>query len=153
MKLVILIFVLMLSSCQWLEGRALTSWTGDTIDTLLEMSLRKSMIHDTPLKTMEALEPPPSIELKPSKLCRCAESLYGGIMGVVANDVKESSVKSTCESMGKCFFKGKAPESFQMTCTDHFKEGGFKKLARDRNESLKRFTRARRLLGGHCSKI
>ncbi len=111
------------------------------------------MINDTPLKTMEALESPPNIELKPSKLCRCGESLYGGILGVIANDVKDSAVKSTCKSMGNCFFKGSAPADFKVKCTEYFKDKKFKKLASDRNESLKRFTKARRILGSHCSKI
>lgn len=153
MKLIIFSFILLVGSCKWLDDRALNSWTSETVDTLLTMSLRKSMINDTPLKTMEALEAPPNIEMKPSKICHCAESLYGGILSVVANDVKDSAVKSTCKSMGNCFFKGKAPKDFHIKCTEYFKDKKFKKLAGDRNKSLKRFTKARRILGSHCSKI
>jgi hypothetical protein len=153
MKLILISLLFLFSSCQWLNKSALSSWTRNTVDTLLEMSLRKSMIHDTPLKTMEALDSPPGIDLKASKLCRCAESLYGGILGVVANSVKASSVKRVCKSMGDCFFKGRAPEEFKLTCIEYFKDNKFKKMAGDRNKSLKRFTRARRLLASHCSKL
>ena len=153
MKVILIGILFLLSSCQWLSDRAIVSWTGDTIELLLEMSLRKSMIHDTPLKTMEALEAPDGVTMNKKSLCRCGTSLYGGIMTVIANDVKESSVKQMCKSMGKCFFKSKAPANFTKTCISHVNDGDFKKMARNRSKSILRFTKARRQLSSYCSKL
>lgn len=153
MKLIILISLLTLSSCQWLNDRAVTNWTQETVDLMLEMSLRKSMIQDTPLKTMEALEVPDDVNLSQKDLCRCGTSLYGGILTVIANDVKASSVKNLCNDMKKCFFKSKAPDVFIPTCIKYIEKGPFKKLARDRRKSIPRFTKARRHLNSHCSKL
>lgn len=152
MKQILLGMLLLLSSCQWLSERAIKSWTGDTIELLMEMSLRKSMINDTPLKTIEALEAPDGVTLSKKDLCQCASSLYGGILTVIANDVKDSSVKNMCKGMGRCFFKSKQPSYFETTCINYVSKGGFKKLARDRRESLMRFTKARRQLSSECRK-
>jgi hypothetical protein len=153
MKLIILISLLSLTSCKWLNDRAISGWTEGTADLLLEMSLRKSMINDTPLKTMEALEAPGDIKLNQKDLCRCATKLYGGILTVIANDVKASSVKGLCSGMNRCFFKSKAPEVFFPACIKYIEKGPFKKLARDRRTSIQRFTKARRHLSSHCSKL
>ncbi len=153
MKIFLLILVLFTSSCQWLTERAINNWTSDTVELLLEMSLRKSMINDTPLKTMERLEAPSGVELSKKKLCGCAVDLYGGIMTVIANDLKESSIKNLCTGMGKCFFKSKAPEFFKSSCYSYIEKSKFKKLARDRRKSLLRFTKARRKLSASCSSL
>lgn len=150
MRIVLVGLLIFLSSCQWLTERAITNWTSDTVELLFEMSLRKSMIHDTPLKTMERLEAPDGVKLSKKSLCQCAVKLYGGIMTVIANDVKESSVKSLCSGMGKCFFKGKSPDFFKSNCHSYIEKAGFKKMARDRRKSLMRFTKARRKLSSSC---
>lgn len=153
MRTFIILFLLLLSSCQWLNDRAIKAWTNDTIDTLFEMSLRKSMINDTPLKTMDALEAPRGVEIGKKDICKCATTLYGGILTVIANDVKASSVKFLCKDMGRCFFKSKPPAIFKTTCIDYVEAGSFKKMARDRRTNISRFTKARRQLSSHCSKL
>lgn len=153
MKIVLIGFILFLSSCQWLTERSHKSWVGDTIETLMEMSKRKSMIHDTPLKTVEALEAPDGFKLSKKEICKCGERLYGGILTVIANDVKESSIKGLCKGMGNCFFKGKAPSYFFSTCTEYVEKGPFKKMARHRDKEIPRFSKARRKLGTYCRKI
>ena len=152
MKQILIGMLILLSSCQWLSERAIKSWTGETIELLMEMSLRKSMIQDTPLKTLEAIEAPDGVNMNKKELCQCASRLYGSILTVVANDVKESSVKEMCKGMARCFFRSKHPSYFEPTCIDYVNNGGFKKLASNRRESLMRFTKARRQLSSECRK-
>lgn len=152
MKIILFLSLGLLSSCSWF-GASVEGWTSGTVETLLEMSKRKSMIQDTPFKTMELISAPPQIKISKKELCSCSTQLYGGLLSIVANDIRDSKVKSLCSSMGKCFFKKKTPSQFAASCKKYFSKGKFRKLARDRTKSIKRLSKARRKLRAYCSKV